>query len=82
MKITLIDSSLQKDDHTNRLLGLSKGSPHLPERGDRLIEVNITMVKGKQIWDFDKPMLKIADTGSPLNTVLLDTGFDCYKDTI
>lgn len=40
------------------------------------------MVKGKQIWDFDKPMLKIADTGSPLNTVLLDTGFDCYKDTI
>ena len=40
------------------------------------------MVKEKQIWDFDKQLLKIADTGSPLNTVLLDTGFNCYKDTI
>lgn len=44
--------------------------------------LNITMVKEKKIWDFDKQLLKIADTGSPLNTVLLDTGFNCYKDTI
>ena len=42
---------MQEEDKTKR--------PSQSLKGDRLIEVKITVIKGKQIWDFDN---------RPLNT--------------
>ena len=53
------DRSIQVEDNNNR-----QGWPRLPNRGDRFIEAKITVIKGKQIRDFDY---------WPLNTVPLST---------
>ena len=56
-------------DNTKRLLGLSKGWLN---GGDRAIEVKITVIKGKQIRDFDNR--RSFNTGWPLIKVPLNTG--------
>ena len=40
-------------DNRNSLLGLSKGGLRPLNRGDRLIEVKITIIKGHNFRDFD-----------------------------
>ena len=50
---------------------LSKGWPWPANRGDHLLEVKITVIKGRKIQDFDYWLL---NTGWPLNTASLNTG--------
>ena len=59
-------------DNRNSLLGLSKGCPRPLNRGDRLIEEKITIIKGHNFRDFDNWPL---NGGWPLYTVPLNTGF-------
>ena len=65
------DRSKQVEDNENIPLGLNKWWLRPLSRGDCLTEVKITVIKGKQIWDFDNGPL---NTGRPLITVLLNTG--------
>ena len=46
---------------------------------DRLIEVKITLIKGKHIRDFDNWPL---NTGGPLNTVPYNTGLTLFDNLI
>ena len=68
-KTLLSDRLIQVEDNTKRLLGLSKGWLN---GGDRAIEVKITVIKGKQIRDFDNR--RSFNTGWPLIKVPLNTG--------
>ena len=58
-------------DNRNSSSGLSKGWPRPLNRGDRLIEVKITVIKGSNFRDFDNWPL---NRGWPLNTGPLNTG--------
>ena len=55
----------------NMPLGFNKWWLRPLSRGDRLREVKITVIKGKQIWNFDNWPL---NAGRPLITVPLNTG--------
>ena len=44
---SLGDSWIQVEDHRKRLLGLSKGCPWPLSRGDHLIQVEVTVIMGK-----------------------------------
>ena len=63
-------------DNRNSSSGLSKGWPRPLNRGDRLIEVKITVIKGSNFRDFDNWPL---NRGWPLNTGPLNTGSTVYK---
>ena len=53
-------------DNRNSLLGLSKGWPQLFNRGDYLIEVKITLIKGNNFLDFDNCLRNRAWEGDRL----------------
>ena len=63
-------------DKRNSSLGLSIGWPRPLNRGDRLIQVSITVIKGRNFRDFDNWPL---NRGWPLNTVPLNTGSTVFR---
>lgn len=47
------DRSIQVEDKTERPLGLNQRRPGPLNRGDRLIEAKIKVIKGEKTRDFD-----------------------------
>ena len=67
----LSDQSLKEEENRNRLLRLSQRWPPLHNGGEGLTVVKITVIMGKQIWDFEDWLLY---TGWLLNSLLLNIG--------
>ena len=68
----LSDQSIKEEENRNRLLRLSQRWPPLHNGGEGLTVVKITVIVGKQIWDFEDWLLY---TGWLLNLLLLNTGW-------
>lgn len=68
------DRSIQVEDKTERPLGLNQRRPGPLNRGDRLIEAKIKVIKGEKLETLTTDRLLHAVSDLPLDKVPLNTG--------